>query len=38
MQNARLEKHRLESRMLGEMSIISDTQMTPLLWQKVRRN
>ena len=30
--------HRLESRLLGEMSIISDTQMTPLLWQKAKRN
>ena len=27
-------KHKLESRLLGEMSIISDTQMTPHLWQK----
>ena len=27
-------KHRLESRLLGEISIISDTQMTPPLWQK----
>ena len=25
-------KHRLESRLLGEISITSDTQMTPLLW------
>ena len=30
-------KHNLESRLPGEMSIISDTQMTPPLWQKVRR-
>ena len=29
-------KHKLESRLLGEISITSDTQMTPLLWQKVR--
>ena len=25
-------KHKLESRLLGEISIIPDTQMTPLLW------
>ena len=31
-------KHRLESRLLGEISITSDMQMTPLLWQKVNRN
>ena len=30
-------KHRLESRSLGEISITSDMQMTPPLWQKVRR-
>ena len=29
-------KHRLESRLLGEISITSDTQMTPPLWQKVK--
>ena len=29
-------KHKLESRLLGEISITSDTQMTPLLWQKVK--
>ena len=27
--------HKLESRLLGEISIISDMQMTPPLWQKV---
>ena len=27
-------KHKLESRFLGEISITSDMQMTPLLWQK----
>ena len=26
-------KHKLESRLLGEVSIISDMQMTPPLWQ-----
>ena len=31
-------KHKLESRMLGELSITSDIQMTPPLWQKVKRN
>ena len=30
-------KHKLESRLLGEISITSDMQMTPPLWQKVRR-
>ena len=25
-------KHKLESRFLGEISVISDTQMTPPLW------
>ena len=29
-------KHKLESRLLGEISITSDTQMTPLLWQKAK--
>ena len=29
-------KHKLESRLLGEISIISDIQMTPPLWQKVK--
>ena len=31
-------KHELESRLLGEISITSNTQMTPPLWQKVKRN
>ena len=26
-------KHKLESRLLGEISITSDMQMTPALWQ-----
>ena len=30
--------HKLESRLPGEISIISDTQTTPLLWQKVKKN
>ena len=29
------KKHKLESRLLGE---ISDMQMTPPLWQKMKRN
>ena len=29
---------KLESRLLGEISITSDMQMTPPLWQKVKRN
>ena len=28
--------NKLESRLPGEISIISDTQMTPPLWQKVK--
>ena len=31
-------KHKLESRLLREISITSDMQMTPPLWQKVKRN
>ena len=31
-------KHKLESRLLGEIAITSDTQMTPSLWQKVKGN
>ena len=31
-------KHKLESRLLGEISITSDTQMTPALWQKAKRS
>ena len=31
-------KHRLESRLPGEMSITLDMQMTPSLWQKVKKN
>ena len=31
-------KHKLESRFPGEMSIISDMQKIPPLWQKVKRN
>ena len=43
MQSTSLEtldwkKHKLESRFPGEISITSDMQMTPPLWQKVKRN
>ena len=31
-------KHKLESRLSGEISIISDMQMTQALWQKVKKN
>ena len=32
------KKHKLESRLLGEISITSDMQMTPPLWQKVEED
>ena len=38
MRNAGLEEQKLESRLPGEISITSDMQMTPPLWQKVKRN
>ena len=38
MQNAGWMKHKLESRLLGEISITSDMQMTPPLWQKAEKN
>ena len=42
MQGTSLEmgwkKHKLESRLPGEISITSAMQMTPPLWQKVERN
>ena len=31
-------KHKLESKLLGEISIISDMQMTPTLWHKEKKN
>ena len=31
-------KHKLESRFRGEISITSDIQMTPPLWQKAKKN
>ena len=38
MQNAGLDEHKLESRLLREISITSDMQMTPPLWQKAKKN
>ena len=38
MRNARLEEAQAESILPGEISITSDMQMTPPLWQKVKRN
>ena len=31
-------KHKLKSRMLAEISMTEDMQMTPPLWQKVKKN
>ena len=38
MRNAGLNEALLESRILGEISITSDMQMMPPLWQKVKKN
>ena len=43
MQNTSYEmpgwmKHKLESRLPGEISITSDMQMTPPFWQKAKKN
>ena len=38
MANIRWMKYDLESRLLGEISITSDMQMTPPLWEKVKKN
>ena len=38
MWNARLDEAQARIKMLGEISITSDMQMTPLLWQKVKKN
>ena len=38
MRNAGLDNHKLESKLPQEISIISDMQMTPPLWQRVKRN
>ena len=36
MQNARLDEAQVGIKIAGEMSITSDMQMTPHLWQKVK--
>ena len=38
IRNAGLEEAQLESRLQGEISIASDVQMTPPLWQKATKN
>ena len=38
MRNAGLEEAQADSRLPGEISVISDMQMTAPLWQKVKRN
>ena len=38
MRNAGLDDSQLESRLPGEISIASDMQIIPPLWQKVKRN
>ena len=38
MQNLGWMKHKLESRLPGEIWTTSDMQMTPPLWQKAKRN
>ena len=38
MGNAGWVQHKLESRLPGEISITSDMQMIPPLWQKLKRN
>ena len=37
-QNVGWKKHKLESRLPGEIPITSDTQMKPPLWQKVKKD
>ena len=38
MRNAGLEEAQAGIKMLGKISITSDMQMTPPLWQKVKKN
>ena len=38
MRNAELEEAQAGIKMVGEVSITSDMQMTPPLWQKAKRN
>ena len=37
MRNIGLDKHKLESKYKGEISLTSDMQIIPLLWHKQRR-
>ena len=38
MRNAGLDEAQVESRLLGEISITSNMQMTPSLWHKAKSN
>ena len=38
VENSYWMKHKLESRLQGEITITLDMQMTPPLWQKAKRN
>ena len=38
MRNAGLEETQAGIKIAGEISVTSDMQMTPLLWQKLKRN
>ena len=38
MRNAGLDEAQVGIKIAGEISITSEMQMTPLLWQKVKRN
>ena len=38
MQNVRLDEAQAGIKIAGEISITSDMQMTPPLWQKVKKN
>ena len=38
MRNAGLDEAQVESRVSGDKSVTSDMQMTPPLWQKVKKN
>ena len=38
MRNSGLDEAHVESRLQGEISITSDMQMTPPLWQKMKKN
>ena len=38
MRNAGLNKHKVESRLLEEISVISDRQITTSSWWKAKRN